>query len=156
MFTGGGPQPGSGRKPEILTKLSLPSTINKYRLKWKTADQRTRENREKKEAALSCTKPQNSNSTGCQTGTNKRQTKNKQKRLSLRRKENDLPKWQFSTLSLLTWWLVFQFVLKTPSLLTWWLVFCSDNTLHFWPDDLCFVLKNTFTSDLMTLCKLFW
>ena len=29
----GGPQPGSGRRPEILTKLSLPSRTNKYRLK---------------------------------------------------------------------------------------------------------------------------
>ena len=29
----GRPQPGRGRKPEILTKLSLPSRINKYRLK---------------------------------------------------------------------------------------------------------------------------
>ena len=54
-------QQGSGRKPEILTKLSLPPRIN-YRIpNWNTEEQRTRENTQKKKVlALSCSQLQNS------------------------------------------------------------------------------------------------
>ena len=161
MFTGGGPQPGNGRKPEILIKLSLPSTINKYRLKWNTADQRTRENREKKGAALSCIKPQNSNSTGCQNGKNKRQKKKAQ----FKKKRKLLAK--MAILHTVTSDLMTLF--RAENTFTSDLMTCVSccNHLHFWPDDLCFVLtmitpsrpltwwlvfraENTFTSDLMT------
>ena len=65
FFGGGGPQPGRGHKPGILTKLSLPSRINRYRLKNSQLKYSRPEDTGKtqKEAVLSCIKPQNSNRT---------------------------------------------------------------------------------------------
>ena len=60
----GGPQPGSGRRLEVLTKPSLPWRINKYWLKYIFKKSQLKYIRsEGKTAVLNWVKPQNSNST---------------------------------------------------------------------------------------------
>ena len=94
-------QPGSGRKPEILTKLSAPSRINKCRLQNSELKYRGPED-------TGNTHRQESSSAKQHTATTLQYHVRRMKRLNDKKRrlnflnfflKGDLPKWQFCTLS---------------------------------------------------------